>query len=95
MDSDNFAESFFWNTAQAIFAPIFENKLNRRSEVLTTLFNRAALAIRTRNLRRPGHEPIAITLNDRCEFVVHTRIIAPQGAGSRVFLHPVPCSLFV
>lgn len=63
-------------SAPCIFAAVFKNQLDSRAEALTALFNVKPLAVRAGNLRRPGDKPIAVPLNDRCEFIAHGESIA-------------------
>ncbi len=72
MESDYFANGVIRNTAQAIFTPIFQDQFDRRRQTFTALFNCTSLAVCTWNLRRPAYEPVAIFLNHRRKFVVHS-----------------------
>src|SRR5271170_245479 len=45
IDGDYFPDGFFGNSPEAIFAPIIENQLNRRSKAFATLLNAVSLAI--------------------------------------------------
>ncbi len=76
MESDYFTDSVTRNPTQAIFAPIFKDQLNCCCQIFAAFLNGSSLTVCARNLGRPADEPVAVPLDDRCEFVVHTEIIA-------------------
>jgi len=60
------------NTSQGVFSAIFEDQLNCIPEILSTLFNRTALAISARDLWTVSNEPLFVLFYNRCEFIVHS-----------------------
>jgi len=75
LNGDRLAKGVRRDPAKAILAAIFQDQLNSRTQAFATLFHAMPLAICARNLRRPGDKPIAVALNNRCEFVPHGRSI--------------------
>jgi hypothetical protein len=71
MQSNYFPDCITWNAPQAIFAPVFKDQLDRGCQVFTALLKGVSLTVRSRNLRGPADEPVAVFLDHRCEFVVH------------------------
>jgi len=77
------AKRIWWNPAQAIFAAIFEDKLDGRAEALATLFHATTLPVCTGNLRGPGDKPLPIAFNYGGEFVPHDTTIGRNAISDR------------
>jgi hypothetical protein len=71
LQDNRFSNGILGNTAQSVFSAIFKDQPNRFSEILATLFGRAALTVGARNLRTVSDEPVFVFFYDCREFIVH------------------------
>lgn len=62
-------------TSKAVFASVFEDKLDRLTQALPRFFFGLSLAICTRNLGPVRDEPRAVFIYDRCKFVCHKSVL--------------------
>jgi hypothetical protein len=78
LNRDRLAKSVGRDTAKPIFTSVLQNQLDGRAQAFTAFFHAASLSVGAGNLRRPADKPIAVSLNDRSEFVSHGKSIDPK-----------------
>jgi hypothetical protein len=59
-------------TPQSILSTVLKDKFDRFSEILSTLFPRAALSVSPWYLQAVPDEPVSVLLYDRGEFIMHS-----------------------
>src|SRR6185436_12688642 len=64
-------DCIWWKTTESVFTAIFQNEFDRFTQTHAGFVFGFSLAIRSRNLRAIGNEPMTILLNDCREFVCH------------------------
>ena len=72
--------------AAAVFAPVLQDERNGRSKTKTIarLVIRAALAVRSRNVRAVRNHPVAVAFEQRRKLVVHAGSVVHDSVDRRV-----------
>lgn len=65
------------NTAQRIFAPVFQKERDGFGEACPRIFPRTTLPVRAGKFRAICDVPVAITLEDGSKFIVHKTPVSP------------------
>jgi hypothetical protein len=77
LDRHDLSNSVCWQSAKGVFSSVFKNQLNGLSQTCQCLLLRPSLAIRTGNLRAIRYEPLTISLDNSCKFVLHKSLPPP------------------
>src|SRR5215207_545936 len=70
-DHDRFTHGLRRDSAQRVFAPIFENQGDGLRQTRAALFDRPALSVGPGDFGAVADEPVFVALDDGREFVVH------------------------